>query len=232
MIKLLFRTKTLKPWLSQFNLNFILKPIYTCLRIIEPCEQQEGTPHCWFTPASHESVFNVAWLKTNKKPMTGLTKTLRQSQTARKQAKEDKRSLFKHEWRVGKFSSHLGDKRASCWNRIVTVIEKHIGFCQARQTQSHEFTSTVARTLSTLCDWIWCNNRSILGKQRWANRLTKEKLILSQIYPALRNIRWKRWVLRSGFYHPKLKASYPCICSRHRFFFFHRISKQVRVTAL
>lgn len=80
-----------------------------------------------------------------------------------------------------------------------------------------EFTSTLARTLSTLCEWVWCNNRSILGKRRWANRLTEEKLIPCQIYPPLRNIPWKQWVLRSGFYHPKLKACHP---SRHRFFSF------------
>lgn len=117
-------------------------------------------------------------------------------------------------------SSHLGDKRASCWNRTVTVIEKHSGFCQACQTQSHEFTSPLARRLSTPCEWIWGYNRSVLGKQRWANRWTEEKPTLSQIYPALRNIGWKQWALRSAFHHPKLKACHPCICSRHRFFLF------------
>lgn len=115
---------------------------------------------------------------------------------ARQQAKEDKRSLFKHEVRVGKFSGAVKESSVSGEsvgvNRLpsetsarhvetglLQLLKSTLGFCQACQTQRHAFTPTLARTLSTLCERIWCNDRSILGKQRWANRLTEEKLIPS-----------------------------------------------------
>lgn len=70
---------------------------------------------------------------------------------------------------------------------------------------------TPARVLFALCDWIWCNNRSIWGKQRWANRATEEKIILSWIYPALRNKIWKQWAL--GFTIQNWKCVIPVLQS-------------------
>lgn len=72
---------------------------------------------------------------------------------------------------------------------------------------------------------VWLNNRSILGKQRWANRET-------WIYPALCNCDLEAVSAAFRILPSKTESVSSLDCSQHRLPPPPRISKQVRVTAL
>lgn len=140
----------------------------------------------FYSICAHGSLFNFVWLKSSEKASQD-----RWKHTSRPDSSETSKGAF------SSVSCKLANSRALKMRPasaaqmfgLIALTQrrqarysywKAYWFCQACQIQSHEFTYTVARLLFTLCGWICCNERSIFGKQRWANRVTEEKMILSQ----------------------------------------------------
>lgn len=155
-------------------------------------------------------------------------------------SKEDKKSPFKRLFR-GMFSGIEKEASVSGWKvwinlprrshnvetGLLQLLIKHISFCQA----CHEFTYAVARVLFTL--WVnlvqqqinFRKNRSEQTGHLERKRSCPKACIVQSSSEALG--------IAFMFLPSKTESVSSLYCSCNWFFsFFHRISKQVRVTAL